>query len=121
MRRSDFKRFVGQALAGLPPDIRARIENVDILIQFWPTREQLQENGMRNKHDLLGLYEGIPLTDRGASYGAVLPDRITIFQGPLEAVVASEEALVEEIRKTVVHEIAHFFGWSDERLEQLGY
>lgn len=121
MRRTEFKRCVTQALDGLPPDIRAGMENIDILIQFWPTREQLRENSMSNKHDLLGLYEGIPLTDRGASYGAVLPDRITIFQGPLEGAAASEEELIEEIRKTVVHEIAHFFGWSDERLEQLGY
>ena len=121
MKRRDFEHLVEQAFAGLPQTVKQRLENVDILIQLWPTREQLIENGMRNKHDLLGLYEGVPLTERTASYGAVLPDRVTIFQGPLEAAVASEPELVEEIRKTVVHELAHFFGWSDEELERMGY
>ncbi len=121
MKRREFEQHVTQALEGLPQEIKERLDNVDILVQLWPTREQLVENGISDKHDLLGLYEGIPLTERTASYGAVLPDRVTIFQGPLEESVASEEELVEEIRKTVVHELAHFFGWGDADLERLGY
>lgn len=119
--RSEFEQVVARALESLPPQVQQRIENVEVMVRLWPTREQLVNNGLRSRFDLFGLYEGVPLTERGSHYGMVLPDRITIFQGPLEHVCASEEELEREIRKTVVHEVAHYFGISDAELEAMGY
>ena len=121
MRRREFEKLVSDALEGLPPAIQGMLENVAVLVQLWPTREQLRANGMRRRDELLGLYEGTPLTERGSGYGMVPPDRVTIFQGPLEALVDSQERLAKEVRDTVVHELAHHFGISDEDLERVGY
>lgn len=123
MRRREFEELVLQALEGLPPDIRCLIDNVEIVIEREPTIEQLEAAGIDPGSDetLFGLYEGVPLTERGVDYGLVLPDRITIFQGPLEELCESREEMMREIRTTVVHELAHHFGISDERLRALGY
>jgi predicted Zn-dependent protease with MMP-like domain len=123
MRRREFEELVLQALEGLPPDIRRLIDNVEIVVEREPTVEQLEAAGIDPDSDetLFGLYEGVPLTERGVDYGLVLPDRITIFQGPLEELCASREEIMHEVRTTVVHELAHHFGISDERLRELGY
>ena len=123
MRRREFEELVLRALEGLPPDIRRLIDNVEIVIEREPTVEQLEAAGIDPDSDetLFGLYEGVPLTERGVDYGLVLPDRITIFQGPLEELCASREEIMHEVRTTVVHELAHHFGISDERLRELGY
>jgi predicted Zn-dependent protease with MMP-like domain len=112
-----FEELVALALETLPDEIAARIDNVDIEVQEWPTREQARAAGARGL--LLGLYQGVPLTRRHSSYGMVLPDRITIFQGPIEAISRSEAELVDQVRDTVVHEVAHHFGISDERLHEI--
>lgn len=106
-----FEDLIEEALEGLPEWVKERLENVDILIEDEPP-----EDGP----NLLGLYEGIPLTERGQNYFGVLPDRITLFQGPLEDEAENEEDLKRVVRDTVVHEIAHFFGISDDRLRELG-
>ena len=85
-----------------------------------PTASQRQRMGLRDNEDLLGLYEGVPRTERG-SYGPILPDKVTIFQRPIEAQCASEDELVEMVRHTVVHELAHHLGISDARLIEIGY
>jgi predicted Zn-dependent protease with MMP-like domain len=123
MRRREFEELVLQALAGLPSDIRLLIDNVEIVVEREPTVEQLEAAGIDPDSDetLFGLYEGVPLTERGVDYGLVLPDRITIFQGPLEEFCESREEIIREVRTTVVHELAHHFGISDERLRELGY
>jgi predicted Zn-dependent protease with MMP-like domain len=123
MRRREFEELVLQALAGLPSDIRRLIDNVEIVVEREPTVEQLEAAGIDPDSDetLFGLYEGVPLTERGVDYGLVLPDRITIFQGPLEEFCESREEIIREVRTTVVHELAHHFGISDERLRELGY
>ncbi len=121
MPRSEFEELVARALESLPPAIQERLENVEVLVRMWPTREQLRDNGASTRYGLLGLYEGVPLTERGAHYGMVLPDRITIFQGAVEAAFASEDDLVDEVRRTVVHEVAHHFGIGDDELEAMGY
>ena len=121
MRLGDFEELVSEALDGLPASILEMLENVSVVVQEFPTREQILANGLSGKYDLLGLYEGTPLTERGSGYGMVLPDKITIFKGPLEAVSESGEVLEREVRDTVVHELAHHFGISDEELEELGY
>ena len=120
MRLSDFEELVSQALADLPEPILEMLENVAVIVAEFPTREQMQANGIRDRYELLGLYEGIPLTERHSSYGMVLPDKITIFKGPLEAQAETSAALAEEVRQTVIHELAHHFGISDEELEEMG-
>ena len=107
---SDFQQYSEDALDSLPPDLRARMSNVEIVIEDEPPAGQ----------PLLGLYQGVPLTRRGSSYGAVLPDKITIFRGPLVRLYGHRaETLRREVRRVVLHEIAHHFGISDERLVEL--
>jgi predicted Zn-dependent protease with MMP-like domain len=115
----NFYELVEQALEGLPPELSELLDNVAIVVEDGP--EYSTPVGSDDPDDSpYGLYEGVPLTERGAGYYAVLPDRITIFRGPLERDFAREE-LEEQIRITVVHEIAHHFGFDDERLEELGW
>jgi predicted Zn-dependent protease with MMP-like domain len=108
--RDRFEQLVGEALDELPPWIQERLDNVEVLIEDAPPR------GRRN---LLGLYEGIPLTERGLNYFGVLPDRITLFRSNIEAAARDDEDLKRAVRKTVVHEFAHFFGISDDRLREI--
>ena len=119
MDRQQFEVLVSKAFAGLDEEFRSRLDNVVIGVQDWPTQDQLETVDLRDRWDLLGLYEGIPLTDRGVSYNLVLPDRITIFQRPVEAVCASDEEIEEEVRSVLRHEIAHHFGIDDDRLDEL--
>ena len=121
MDTEQFEELVGQALDSLPPEIEAGLDNVAIIIQDWPSREQMEDNGIRDRYGLLGLYEGIALPDRGGGYNMVAPDKITIFQKPLEALRLGSAETVEEIRKTVLHELAHHLGFSDDDLHEIGY
>ena len=121
----DYETFAGlvaDALDSLPQEFLDRLENVEVLIEDWPSREDLEEVGMepREKASLLGLYHGVPLTHRGVFYSS-LPDTITIYQKPIERVAGEdEERIREQVRHTVVHEIAHYYGITDERLDELG-
>jgi predicted Zn-dependent protease with MMP-like domain len=105
-----FERSVQEALESLPPDLSTRLSNLALTVESEPPP------GER----LLGLYQGVPLTRRGASYGGVLPDKITIYRKPLERLYGRDPARLQaEIRRVVLHEIAHHFGISDERLVEL--
>jgi predicted Zn-dependent protease with MMP-like domain len=115
-----FEKMVFQVLEQLPQRLKAYLDNVDIVIQDWPTPEQIGKAGVKDRYSLLGLYEGIPLTARGTGYNMVLPDKITIFREPLQRLGLRGEALEKEIAETVRHELAQYFGIDDERLEQLG-
>ena len=114
LRRARFARLVARALDELPAEFRERMRNIEVVVEDEPAPEQLRDGG-----DLLGLYEGVPLTDRGAQE-PYLPDRISIFRRPIERITASPRRQAEIVRDTVVHEIAHHFGISDERLRELG-
>jgi len=115
----DFYELVERALEGLPPELAELLDNVAIVVEDWP--EYSTPLAPEDPDDTLyGLYEGVPLTQRGASYSGILPDKITIFRGPLQRDFPREE-LEEQIRITVVHEIAHHFGIDEERLEELGW
>ena len=118
MERSRFERLVRQAIESIPEEIRHYVDNVDLVVEDSPSRNQLASSLIRDDEYLLGLYEGVPLTER-AEYGMVLPDKITLFQETIEAVCSSDEEIVEEVRTTVVHEVAHHFGINDDRLEEL--
>jgi len=105
-----FEELTAEALDGLPEWIRGRMENVDVLIEPDPPPQQ---------PGLLGLYQGVPLTRRGAGYGGVLPDRITLFRSGILRGARSEAEVRDRVRHVVIHEVAHFFGISDERLREL--
>jgi predicted Zn-dependent protease with MMP-like domain len=121
MRRRRFETLVRAALATLPPELRRVIDNLEIVVEDWPSDADLADAGVPAGETLFGLYVGIPLTERTSSYGLVLPDKIIIFQGPLEDWCQTHDELVNEVRTTVVHEVAHHFGISDARLRELGW
>jgi predicted Zn-dependent protease with MMP-like domain len=106
-----FERLVADALDQLPDELAALIDNVAVVV----------EDEHPEEPDLLGLYEGVPLTEREAYGGLELPDRISIYRLPLCELAADEDEVVEEVLVTVVHEIAHHFGIDDERLHALGW
>jgi predicted Zn-dependent protease with MMP-like domain len=115
----DFYKLVERALEGLPPELSELLDNVAIVVDEWPeySTPLVTED---TADTLYGLYEGVPLTERGAGYHGMLPDKITILRGPLEQDFRRAE-LKEQIRITVVHEIAHHFGIDEDRLEELGW
>ena len=115
----DFYELVERALEGLPRELTQLLDNVAIVVDEWPdySTPLVAEDP---EDTLYGLYEGVPLTERGWGYSGVLPDKITIFRGPLERDFEPNE-LEEQVRITVVHEIAHYFGFDEDRLEELGW
>ena len=121
MERERFEELVVRAVEALPPQFKDKLENVAVVVQYWPTGKQLRSVGLRNREELLGLYEGVPLTAFGRDHTMtpVLPDKISIFQRPIELVYRSEERIVRGIEETVRHEIAHHFGISDRRLQDI--
>ncbi len=108
----EFEGLVAQALDGIPPELAELIDNVVVLIEA---------EAPADDPELLGLYDGIPLTERDSNYTFAPPDRILVFRGPLLRMCQSAEELVDEVRITVVHEIAHHFGIDDDALHDLGY
>ena len=113
LKRARFARLVARALDELPAMYRERMRNVEIVVEDAPDRDRVPEGG-----ELLGLYEGVPLTERQDE--PWLPDRISIFRRPIEAMSSSPRVQAKIVRDTVIHEIAHHFGISDERLDELG-
>lgn len=96
------------------------MENIDVLVADYPSPAQLRRSSVKRGYTLLGLYEGVPHTERTSNYNMALPDKITIFQKPIENKCQSDDEIVTEIGRVVRHEIAHHFGISDERLNELG-
>ena len=119
MERSHFERLVFEAFRQIPDGLRSYLENVDVVVDDQPSWDQLAGHQIEEGEILLGLYEGVPLTDRD-EYGMVLPDKITLFQDSIESICSSREEVIEQIRLTVVHEVAHHFGIDDDRLHELG-
>lgn len=119
MELEHFEELVRRGLELIPDEIAARMSNVDVVVEDMPTAQQLSALGVPDGHTLLGLYTGVPLTHRTSGYNMAMPDRITIFRRPLERISRSDSDLVERVRDTVIHEVAHHFGISDERLDQI--
>ena len=113
-----FEELVLAGLESLPEPFASHLDNVDITIEDWPRDDQLEH--LEHGSMLLGLYEGVPQTQRGNNYTWVMPDKITIFRKPILQMCATEDAVAEQVRHTVIHEIAHHFGISDDRLRELG-
>jgi predicted Zn-dependent protease with MMP-like domain len=118
--RIDFETLVSQALQDLPAEFARHVEEVEVRIADWPTAAQMAAGDVVHPEELMGLYEGVPRTARTADYGMVLPDRITIFRQPILLACRSPSEVREEVRRTVLHEIAHHFGLDDDRLTELG-
>jgi predicted Zn-dependent protease with MMP-like domain len=120
LNRTAFERIVAEALDDLPPFFQAAMNNVEVLVEPWPRAADLRAADVEDGFTLLGLYQGVPLTERSHDYGLVAPDTITLFQGPIEEEGATVEAIADAVRHTVIHELAHHFGISDDRLRELG-
>jgi len=117
----EFDRVVTRAIKRIPPEIHCHLKNILISVQKRPLKEIREEMGLNRNVPLLGIYRGTSLTDRSVTYPPIYPDTIILFQGPLEKMCETVEELEEQIEITVVHEIAHFLGISEERLAELGY
>jgi predicted Zn-dependent protease with MMP-like domain len=120
LERARFRRLVRQAVATLPPELLQRVENVAIVIERRPSQRDRREAGIGPRDTLLGLYHGVPLTKRGEYYNLVPPDRISIYQEPIESICRDDDEIREQVRKTVLHELGHYFGIDDDRLHELG-
>lgn len=116
-----FDQVIEDAIARIPAGIREHLANVLITVQPYPSEELLEELGLPPDEELFGVYTGVPLPERSPADPPLYPDTIHIFQEPLEACCLTREELLEEIEITIVHEIAHFVGFSDEELEAYGY
>jgi len=119
MNRERFEQLVAMAVETLPEEFLTRLENIEVVVEDYPTQTQLAETKLKRGDILLGLYEGVPLTKRSHFYGMVPPDKITIFQKPIEAKCRYDADITEEVQRVIRHEIAHHFGIGDARLEQI--
>jgi len=120
MRRKDFERLVERAIARIPREFMAQVENLSFQVEDWADDETLAEVGFDDPSDLLGFYHGWPLSERTHEYGSCLPDVITLYQGAVETHAAETgEPLTRVIRETIVHELAHYFGFSEEEMEAI--
>jgi predicted Zn-dependent protease with MMP-like domain len=119
LTRREFEEAIISALRSLPKVFRKKMENVEVVVEDQAPQDVLFEMGLRSPFELLGLYQGIPLDRRGFYYGNVLPDKITLFQLPIEAGCRTRDEIEERIREVVIHEVGHYFGLDDERLREL--
>ena len=115
-----FEELVVAALDGIPRSLLDMMNNIDVTVELRPTRRHMARLGLHHG-TLLGLYEGVPLTERTSSYSLVVPDKITIFQRPIENICETDDEVVAQVRTTVIHEVAHHFGIGEERLRELGW
>jgi predicted Zn-dependent protease with MMP-like domain len=118
--RRQFEQIIVEALQQLPPQFRDAIDNLDIEVQWRPSPSELRRAGIRRSHTLFGIYLGVPLPQRSSGYSMALPDKIIIYQEPHELACATEGEMVEQVRKTLLHEIGHYLGIEEGRLRELG-
>jgi predicted Zn-dependent protease with MMP-like domain len=114
--RRQFELLVVEALEGLPEQFRARLDNLAVVVEDWPSGGKSVADAADHTDDLLGLYEGTPLGQRGLDYHLATPDRITIYRRPIVAACRTRSEVVDEVRATVIHEIGHYFGLGDDEL-----
>ena len=122
MDRRSFETLVQDVLDELPPEFSARMENVEVVVEDEPTPALVRALGMNPRRDtLFGLYEGVPLSERDTTHPSVLPDKISIFYRPIVREARRPERIREQVRITLLHEIAHFFGMDEDVIDDLGY
>jgi predicted Zn-dependent protease with MMP-like domain len=119
LTRREFEELVILALKRLPQFFRKKMKNVDVVIEERASQALLSEMDLRSPYELLGLYQGVPLDRRGFYYGNVLPDKITLFQTPIESMCQTKEEIKEKVIEVVIHEVGHYFGLNDKRLRKL--
>lgn len=109
-----------EALSDLPDPVQAMLNNVAVIVEDEPTDAQRSDMAESDEEELFGLYQGIPLSQRDSHYSLVTPDRITVFQGPLERTFRTRAEMREQVRVTVLHELAHHLGFEEDQLERMG-
>ena len=114
-----FEDLVAEAMDSLPPELAVRMDNVEVVVEDEPPWDMVAR--LAPGSTLLGLYHGVPLTQRGIHYDRMLPDKISIYQGPIVRMARTPDRIREQVRRTVIHEIAHHFGIDDARLHELGW
>ena len=119
MKRRQFEALVEKALRKLPKRFKEKISNIAVVVEDWADDETLADVGIEPPDTLYGLYRGVELGRRDSSYGNVLPDVITIYQGPIEEDAEDEEEMAEIVRETVVHELGHYFGLDDDTMHRI--
>src|SRR3989338_6103734 len=119
MKMEEFEKLVERAISDLPAKFKKRMKNLAVVVEDEPSNEILLKMGLNSKQTLLGLYQGVPLSKRDSNYCNVLPDKITIFKKPIEAINQNKDRLEEEIKQVVIHEIGHYFGMDESDLEQI--
>ncbi len=119
LTHQEFEALVVLALKRLPKFFKSKMKNVDVVVEDRASRDLLAGTGLRSPFQLLGLYQGVPLDRRGFYYGNVLPDKITLFQVPIESMCQTKEEIEQKVREVVIHEVGHYFGLDDERLREL--
>ena len=119
MNRRQFEALVEKALRKLPRKFKDRLANIAVVVEDWADDETLEEMGIEPPDTLYGLYRGVDLTHRDSGYGNVMPDTVTIYQGPIEEDCADEAEMAALVRETVVHEIGHYFGLDDETMHRI--
>jgi predicted Zn-dependent protease with MMP-like domain len=120
MDRAAFEALVSEAVDSLPDEVWAWLDNVAIVVADWPTPEQLAQAELKHGGLLLGLYVGVPKTHRGVTYGEIIPDKIVIFQIPIELVAHTPDQIRSQVRATVLHETGHHLGLDEDELRAAG-
>lgn len=115
-----FEYLITEAVESLPDEFKLKLENIDVVIEEEPTAEHIRLARVPKGVSLMGLYQGVPFSKRTHFYGNVLPDKITIFRNNIERVCHNDEEIKEAVRRTVIHEFAHYFGLSDEHMKRSG-
>lgn len=119
MQREEFEELVADALSDLPEEFQKKLENIGVVVVDEPPLGLLNELGIKPPDTLLGLYQGVPLRRRGSAYFNALPDRVTIYQKPIERICHNEAELKQKVQEVVMHEIGHYFGLSERDLERI--
>ena len=117
--RREFEELVVIALKRLPKFFKKKMKNVGVVVEDRASQDLISEMGLRSSSELLGLYQGVPIDQRGFYYGNVLPDKITLFQLPIESICKTKEEIKEKVKEVVMHEVGHYFGLDEERLREL--
>lgn len=118
---AEFKQLIKQAVAEIPPELAGYLSNVSIDVEPMPDERTCRSLDLRDPAELMGLYQGTPLTERSVEQSAHLPDRIIIYQRNIERIARTQREIVEQVRMTVLHEIGHHFGLDEDQLDGLGY
>jgi predicted Zn-dependent protease with MMP-like domain len=123
MEREEFERIVERAFELLPKNFKEAVENVGILVEDFPSDEIVKKMNLTSRRSLLGLYQGVPLNQRGSWYGmsAVIPDKISLYQKNIEAVCRTDEHIEQKIAEVLIHELGHYFGMDENEIRSAGY